>query len=310
MNAVHHSVNPAIKVCVTGASGFLGRAIVNKLANSGYQVLALSRDNSLKTSDSRIEHISGNIEKWEHAIAMHLPQFVISCDWTGVSRDSRDDQAQEDNLVRVLRIARQALNVNAKAFLTFGSQAEVAPSQEEISEGIQDDPQNTYGEVKIRLRKQLEKLTSGTKTRFIWGRVFTIYGPGDRRDSIITDCINSAFQEKSVSIRNPQVKWSFLYVDDFTEAIVDILENDAVSGTINIGNPSGEALENVGKIISALLLDVPNESSYSNENSNIKSITWIPNVQTLSNIGWKPLICLPDGLAKTVEWWRMQIQNG
>lgn len=296
-------------VCVSGVTGFLGQAIVLKLDELGYSILALSRGpvaNRFTNVTSSIDYVSGTIDEWERAIRQFRPNIIISCDWEGLSQEQRNDPKQNLNCERVARIGKLAVEVKAEIFLTFGSQAEVAPSENLIEESTQEVAQDFYGSAKIKLHKTLNFIASNSITRIIWARIFTIYGPGDTRKSIVTDGIRKVLAGEDFIIQHPNRKWSFLFIDDFTSAILKILDDEDLSGVINIGNPVATELGLVGEIVSKSLNLEPEQNNPA-ENVDMNSdLTWIPKTETLSSLGWQPQTTLHEGISKTIDWWRLK----
>ena len=296
-------------VCVSGATGFLGNAIVLKLFEQGYSVLALSRqpvmNHSLKAK-STINYVSGTIEDWERAIRRFRPDVMISCDWEGVSQDLRDCPEQNLNTERVARLGQLAVEIKVKVFLTFGSQAEIAPSTNLIDESPQVYAQNSYGSAKSKLRKALNLVAANSVTKIIWARIFTIYGPGDTRKSLVTEAIRKAISGDELIIEHPNQKWSFLYIDDFTNAVLKLLEKEDASGVINIGNSNATELRLVNEEIFKSL-DIELSDKIVAQEANLDSmLTWIPKTETLSSLGWHPETSFHEGISKTVTWWRLK----
>ena len=292
-------------VCVTGASGFLGRAIVQKIAESGDQVLALSREKIDDSEKLRINttYISGSVEDWIQAIEDSRPKVFISCDWAGVNRSERSNYQQIDNSKRIAILGKVARNIGAETFLAFGSQAEVEPSLNPISECASDSAQNEYGTAKILTREYLSEIFYSGPTRFIWGRVFTVYGPGDTRESLITESIKSRLIHQEIRIANQEKHWSFLYVDDFLAAVILILKNKNVSGIVNIGNSDFTEIGKVAEMISNLPNQIRLINNATAENSTLLEPSWIPETTTLSELYWRPRVDLSSGLLKTYLWW-------
>lgn len=308
-NSMQSLITPHKLVCVSGVTGFLGQAIVFKLNELGYRILALSRrpvEYQFTNVASSIVYVSGTIDEWEQAIRRFRPNVVISCDWEGVSQDRREHSEQNLNCERVARLGQLAVEVNSEIFLTFGSQAEVAPSEDLIDESAQDFSQNFYGSAKVKLHKSLNRIATNSSTKVIWARIFTIYGPGDTRKTIVTEGIRSAISGEKFVVQHPNRKWSFLYIDDFTNAILKILENKDLSGVINIGNPVATELGLVSEIISNGLNLEP-ERNNPVENADLDSVfTWIPKTETLSSLGWQPETSIHEGISKTIEWWLLK----
>ena len=309
MSSVTELSNEAIRVCVTGASGFLGKALVIELQSCGYQVLALSRTSDKYGSNLdflKTQTIAGSFGDWENAIKDFLPEIVISCDWSGVSKEERDSPLQILNSERVANLAKLAAKLKVRTFLTFGSQAETAPSASKIPEQCIQVPQNLYGLSKIELKKLLIKIFTNTETKLIWGRIFTVYGPGDTRESIVTRSINDALEGKFTSINNPNLDWSFLYIDDFTEAVLTLLQNVNVPFEVNIGDEMPVKLRSINDALGEFF-DLKPVTEMENQNiSEIENLSWIPETGTLINYGWEPKTTLRDGILKTVNWWRQE----
>jgi nucleoside-diphosphate-sugar epimerase len=309
IKALEGSLNP-VKICVTGASGFLGKAITSKLAVEGYRILALSRlpqEAQSTKIDTSIDYLQGSTEEWRAAIVEFRPEIIISCDWEGVGGEARNHELQSLNVERVSNLGLAAKEVQAKLFLTFGSQAEVLPAIEPIGEGAEDHAANAYGAAKIELRKNLGQIFVNSKTKFIWGRIFTIYGPGDNRNSVITECILKSLNGEPYFIENPNKKWSFLYIDDFTDAVCKIIERDHLLGVVNVGNPNPVKLsaipDNVGALLGILRSPYPEDFPEIHESTT----TWIPKTSTLDSIGWYPKILINDGIKETLHWWQHKV---
>ena len=294
-------------VCVSGSTGFLGRALVLKLYDHGYRVLALSRQSSedkFLRVGATIDCVSGTIDDWEKAIGSFRPDVIISCDWEGVGQEFRKQAVQNLNCERISRLGKIAVQVKAKMFLSFGSQAEIAPSTESIDESALESPQNFYALAKIEALKTLKLIAANSVTKIVWGRVFTVYGPGDTRKSIVTEGIRKAMSGEEFQIENPNLKWSFLYIDDFTDAILRILEKEDLSGVINIGNPVATNLGLVNEEIFKSLDIKPWYNNVTHKSSVDSAITWIPKTETLFSLGWHPQTTFSEGILKTVDWWR------
>lgn len=297
---------PGSLICVTGATGFIGRALVHKLESSGYQVLALSRTKmeSSENQSKRISYIHGSFADWVQAIENTKPNVFISCDWSGVGKDVRRDPGQNENYHRIVKLAETAAEAGAETFLTFGSQAEVDPSNKKIPEDTKESAQSEYGKAKIKTRESLGEIFKETSTRFVWGRVFTIYGPGDTRETLITEGIKKCLANEEYPVANPNKVWSFLYIEDFLNAVVLILENKSISGIINIGNPEVTQIGLAAKMIAEL----PNQSHEINYETTNKishvEPTWIPETKTLSELSWSPRVDFKEGLLNTFHWWK------
>lgn len=315
MPTVSHASKSDGTICVAGANGFLGKAIVGEFVRRGFKVIALTRENCdpLETGNQgNIFQIRGTIHDWVAVIKSEEPRSVISVDWAGVAKESRDDLLlQQSNIERVSLLAQAAKDSGVQNFIAFGSQAEVGPSENLILESARDEPQNSYGDAKIETRKQVQSILEEGGTRFIWGRVFTIYGPGDVRESVVSELIKSLLANQTFTLKFPLKKWSFLAIQDFVEAVYILHESLHTSGVINIGHPEHQTIETIADQLSEIY-GLPNKILKSNlKNPDYSHLTWIPETSTLSKLSWSPKIPLNLGLANTLRWWeQISIQDG
>lgn len=99
-------------------------------------------------------------------------------------------------------------------------------------------------------------------------------------------------------------KWSFLYLDDFTEAIYTLHEHLSVSGVINIGNPTISTIGEAADLVGEILKRSQHISKSHVTNSTVSDLTWIPDTATLLRLTWNPKVPLSVGLENTAKWWK------
>jgi len=130
--------------------------------------------------------------------------------------------------------------------------------------------------------------------RFIWARVFSVYGPSDLSDSLLTRLFESQVSGNKLAILNPSKLWSFLYQDDFASAIEQILNNPTVASIVNIGNPNLHEIREIVAMCQGSTVgdSVENEASSTNPG-------FFPDLTKLISIGWTPTITLEEGIEST-----------
>lgn len=190
-------------------------------------------------------------------------------------------------------MAKAAIEAETETFIVFGSQAEANPSDNLIKEEILRECDSIYGQTKSNLSLKLHSAFEGKSTRLVWARIFSVYGPKDHEDSLVSIAIEHARRNKALTINAPTRIWSFLYISDFVKAIESIICNIGIESVVNIGNPNLFKLQDLAEMISG-------EFRFSQDAMDSKS--YIPELSKLGNIGWGPKVALQTGINITKEW--------
>jgi len=230
-----------MKIFITGGTGFIGKPVVELLKRDNH-ILMLSRN--LK-----------DIGEWEHELIEFVPDACIHMAWEGLpdysEYQSRKNLEYGINLYKVLRKA------NCNKIITTGSCWECSSSN------------NPFVEAKGILYDYGHFMFPGI---FIWARLFYVFGPNQRKDSLIPTILNALNNNEVPEIKSPNSAHDFIYVDDVARAIVDLLKTDK-SGIYNIG--SGHLTK-----VKEILADI----------YGIKMAT-----------GWEPSISVKEGIRKIID---------
>lgn len=295
-------INPkehrAESIVVFGANGFLGSVITKKFHNSGFDVIPVVRPGANKSRLKDLENLNvleAEPERWSKLITEYSPRSVICAHWNGVVKGDRNNiELQKTNIEPIMDIAKSAKESHVRSFICFGSQAEIKESVETISEVFYDSGDSAYGVIKSKLNLNLESLFEGSNCRFIWARVFSIYGPSDYSDTLLMQLFEAETAKRELVISNPSKFWSYLYEDDFAAAIEQILQNSEVTGTVNVGNPVLNEIREIVAIWKGKSLT--DQRIYQ---SNEGNLGFFPKIEKLGAIGWSPLITLEEGIKRT-----------
>ncbi len=288
------------KTLVFGANGFLGSSIANNLSVSEFSVTAVIRPGASQNQlleGTNLSIIRVSPELWPDLLAEIEPAHVICAQWSGVQKSLRGNfGVQESNLAPIIELAQVAKFLSIETFLALGSQAESSESMSLINEDFSSSGNSPYGEAKSKLCRKLYSLFEESRTRFIWARVFSVYGPSDRSDSLLMELYRSELEGIEFAIRNPNKLWSFLYQDDFAVAVKQILESTNTCGIINVANPQLVEIQYIINTWLGYSQDV--SKRYGN---NKAGEGFYPVVDKLKSIGWTPKTSLEKGILKTRE---------
>lgn len=297
-----------MKIVVTGASGFLGSWICRVLALN-HEVIALVRPTSEVYRLSGIRKVSvvpRETPQWSEFIAEAKPDVLILAGWWGVGNQDRNEERQFENIEAMKQLAFAARESGAKTVIGVGSQAELGPVENSITEDLPDNPTTKYGMAKAQARLALEEIFKESETRFVWMRIFSTYGPLDTGAWLIPQTVDSLSRGKAMDLTKGEQEWSYLHAYDLARAFEAVVDNPSAAGTVNVGNPETiilkDAVTKIAQILGAE--ELLNFGAVAYRDDQVMKLQ--PTCETLISIGWKPVVSFDSGAAQTIAWLKGQ----
>ncbi len=170
-------------IVVTGANGFVGRAVCNQLQSQGYFIRKVVRFSSNKThNEIEIGDISADTN-W-HGVLKGASTVIHCAARVHVMRESALDPQSEYrdvNVAGTLRLARQALEAGIKRFIflsTIKVNGESSQLGTPFNPGQIPDPVDPYAVSKYEAEIGLMALSEDTDLEVVIIRSPLVYGPG------------------------------------------------------------------------------------------------------------------------------------
>jgi dTDP-6-deoxy-L-talose 4-dehydrogenase (NAD+) len=173
-------------VVVTGASGFVGRAVLAALAARGIRPTAVTRDRRrLSNFELDLAIVEGDIgapdpafiaEVARHDVLLHLA-------WDGLPK-YKSLHHFETELPAQYRFLKAAVAAGSRSIVVTGTCFEYGMQEGRLVETGPAQPTNPYGYAKEALRQQLSFLKQETPFALTWTRLFYMYGTGQNPKSI------------------------------------------------------------------------------------------------------------------------------
>jgi NAD dependent epimerase/dehydratase len=311
------------RVLVTGAGGFIGSHLVERLVSLGAQVRAFVHYNS-RNDWGLIELLSASIKDQIEIFPGDITDpFSISRALDGCSvvfhlaaliaipySYIAPDQFMSVNCIGTLNLLEAARShgverlVHTSTSETYGT-AQFTP----IHEGHPLKGQSPYSASKIGADVLAESYYYSFDLPVSIIRPFNTYGPRQSARAVIPTIISQGLASDTISLGLLTPIRDFNYVDDTVEGFIKVAESPKTIGEIlNIGSGIAVTIEEVAKTIIKLLgnnkkIIIENKRHRPIRSEVMKLIC--DNRKAKDMIGWEPKVSLEEGLQQTIDY----IQN-
>jgi dTDP-glucose 4,6-dehydratase len=317
-----------MRILISGAAGFLGSHLSDRLLKDGHEVVGL--DNFITGSRDNIAHLMGN-ERFiffKHDISnyifvpgkidavLHFASPASPNPLSPLAYFNLPIQTMKAGALGTHNTLGVAKAQNARFLLASTSEIYgdplVHPQTESYPGNV--DPVGTRA-VYDEAKRFAESLTMayhrqhGVDTRIV--RIFNTYGPRmDLEDGrALPNFLKQALLGQPLTVYGDgQQTRSFCYVDDLIEGIVCLLMSDEHM-PVNVGNPIEmtmlEFAETINKVVGnkAGITIVPDARSERDPQRRQPDITRARKV-----LGWEPKISLEQGLLKTIPYFKQKLE--
>jgi nucleoside-diphosphate-sugar epimerase len=301
-----------MRVALTGATGFLGRAVAAHLLQQGHEVAALIRPDSRieNLKNSACVHLIGYTSLLSPSVVDALKQWqpdaMIHLAWKGVSSGERSGAHHfTENLPFTLDSIVLAHGAGCRQWIGTGSQAEYGIANRKLSEDDSCHPVTAYGKAKLATGIAALGLCETLKIKGTWARVFSVYGPGDHLQTFISYLIQCFVQNEVPSLSTCRQKWDYLYITDAAAAITSLVEKQG-TGIYNIGSGETVVLREVAETIKTQM-GVKTSVGYGLKLDGPLLHLEADITRLQKQTGWQPKVSLADGLAKTIQSFQNKI---
>jgi len=222
-----------VKVLVTGATGFIGSHVADKLLAKGYDVRCIARKTSnLRWLDGKnFEIVEASLDNPESLIkavegvdyVYHVAGLTFARNYEEFLKGNRDATA---NLISV--VEKHAPNI--KRFLFVSSQTVVGPAKslyEPVDETTPRNPITSYG----RSKKEAEDVVLSYKDKipFTIVRAPAVYGP---RDTAIYDIFRTVKMGLGTMVGFRDKYISLIHSEDLSRGIIEAAESEKTKDEI------------------------------------------------------------------------------
>jgi len=292
------------RILIIGGNGFLGYNLSKKLVKKGFLVTSLCRkkNHSLKTIKG-INYIYcdlNNLSKLKKKIKEDYDSVI---NFSGNIDHSNKLQTLKVHYLGLKNIYKIFEKKKLRLFIQAGSSLEYGKKKSPQKELISCKPISIYGKAKYKASKFL--FNNKKKFNFIILRLYQVYGPYQKTDRLIPFIIRSCLKDKKFDCTEGIQKRDFLYIDDFINLVIKILNKKKIQTDIyNVGYGKTTSVKNIiNQILKITKKGHPNFGKIKMRKDEIMNL--YPNIEKVKkDFKWNPGISLVKGLKSTIRSYR------
>lgn len=269
-----------MKFIVTGASGFLGRALMQDLAHKGIDAVGVSR------SPCRgCIQVESYTEAPDGDVLVHLAE----------ASDRAYAQANSPLYETQSLATLHALQSKGFSRVIYASSAVLYGDQEQSLRKVGDPVYALDAYTRLKLASEQSVLARGG----IVARLVNLYGPGMAEGNVLSTILGQIRKDGPVRVLDATPIRDFLWIGDAARALTLMATGEA-SGVFNVGSGQGISIRELANVV----LDAAGQTGRPVEsirvNSRISELV-VDISQTKDAFGWYPTVNLVEGISTLVK---------
>lgn len=306
------------RVLVTGAGGFIGSHLAERLVKEGANTRAFVHYNALGSCGwldispivNELEVISGDICDRDSIlsamkdidIVFHLAALIgIPYSYHAPVSYVRTNIEGTLNTLQAARHEEVELIVHTSTSEVYGS-AQFIP----IDENHPLQGQSPYSATKIGADKIAEAFYLSHGVPVVTIRPFNTFGPRQSLRAVVPTIITQYMSDQSPKLGNLYPTRDLNFVENTVDGfILSPNRPEAVGKTINLGSGREISIGNLAQLIAQIMgksIPVTYEKERSRPEKSEVDRLLADNTTARKLLGWKPKVSLEDGLTQTIEW--------
>ena len=303
------------KILILGSNGMVGTSVVKSFENSThFQVIKSNRDD---TDLFNFEETNKLISKTNPDILINAAAKVGGI----VANNQQRTEFLIENLKININILESCIPFNNIKVINLGSSciyplnAKNPISETEFMNGKLEPTNSPYAMAKLTSIELGDAMNKQYGHKVINLMPTNLYGPNDNFSEVDSHVIPGLIfrMEKAKKENNPTFSiWGsgkplreFLHVDDLSNAIKFIIENEINDNLINIGSGDEVSIKSIAETIKKVS-DYKGDLNFDTTKPDGNPRKLLDSTKILK-LGWKPQISLTDGLKTTYKWFKKNI---
>jgi len=302
-------------VLITGANGFIGSHIVQRMVSEGARVSIIVRENSdLWRIDEQLDDINvvkGDLKNDELVLKSVLadkPEYVFHMAAYGVDfRQQNYAEAVKSNIlgtINLLDAIRSAGGCNKMLYV--GTSMQYGNKEGIIDEEMKLSPANIYGSTKAAATLIAHQIAAENDIPIITLIPFGVFGESEGSHKFFPHIILSILNNKDIDLTRCEQFRDYCYIENIVDGfLMAALDKKFNNEMFNIGSGKINQLKYyVDLIFQYMETDCkPNYGVFEYRKNDL----WCPQPDVskiMNGLSWQPQISLEDGLKRTINWYK------
>lgn len=310
---------PLRSALVTGATGFIGSALVHRLLAENVEITCLIRSRSISRMSSFVEArqiriievpsfetsvLQSKLAGISAEVIFHLASY-------GVQQGDRDiDQLVEGNISLVLHLLQATAHWPLRRFIHTGSCSEYGdPGRERklISETDSVRPQSVYGAAKAGSVLCGNAFASSLSIPFVTLRMFGVFGTREAPHRLVQYLISRLQSNQPVDLTSGEQVRDYLFEDDAVAAFIAAAttSNELNSGEVyNVCSSQPRLIREMGEVTADVMGKSRELLRWGERPTRPDEPVWLvgDNRRFREATGtWRPMISLHEGIQRMVN---------
>lgn len=238
-----------MKAIVTGATGFVGSHLVEKLVENGYEVLAIVRDmnkvpqrwgNKIRTLRLNLDDC--NSVGFLDSDCSDSTWFHLG--WEATSGIGRSDvEIQLRNVMRTCMAVKAAEKQGCKRFIYAGSIMEYEAMDYLLSSQNNPGMGYIYSTAKLCADFMAKTISANSEIEYTTAVISNIYGPGENTVRFLNSTLKKMINNIPIALTSGEQLYDFIYISDAVKKLVFLGENARAGDRYYLGNPCPKPLK-------------------------------------------------------------------
>ena len=309
-----------MRYVVTGADGFIASHLVDALLAAGHEVVALCRRRSRRDLANLVSPRDGQTIVWgdvchlDTMAEIHGPiegiyHLAAPVDVAESLRLGVDDGYFYDQIVHgTENMIEVADRLKTRLFFMSSSEVYGTPTRTPIREDDAPNPQSPYAIAKLDAEARVVRYARRGGEAVI-ARAFNSYGPRQTDRAITGKACRWAAERPSEPMPCGRVDTSrdWTYVDDTVEGLRAVMDRGWNGEVYNLGTGIKHTVLDVIELAGVTPMQLQDGEQWRGRAEVV--VLQAERAKSFGALGWVPQVSLPDGIQRTVRWWREYLEG-